>query len=115
MVLRCHRAVCAGVRAGPCGPVRLRPDQLSGGQRQRVNIARALMNDPSVLVVDESTSALDSHAGTQIMDLLLALAAERSTATLLVTHDLTLAPRAHQHLHMIDGRLDAADSLQPAP
>jgi putative ABC transport system ATP-binding protein len=90
-----------------------RPDQLSGGQRQRVNIARALMNDPSVLVVDEPTSALDTHAGAKVMDLLLALTAERSTATLLVTHDLTLAPRTHQHLQMVDGRLTTAAALQP--
>lgn len=82
-----------------------RPHQLSGGQRQRVNIARALMNEPSVLIVDEPTSALDSERGQQIMRLLVELTAESSIATLLVTHDLSLAPHLHALLHMRDGRL----------
>lgn len=82
-----------------------RPHQLSGGQRQRVNIARALMNDPSVLIIDEPTSALDSERGAQIMQLLVDLTNSRSTATLLVTHDLSLAPRMHELLWMRDGRL----------
>lgn len=82
-----------------------RPAQLSGGQRQRVNIVRALMNEPVALVVDEPTSALDSRAGSQVMDLLQKLTAERSVATILVTHDLSLAPRADQHVAMHDGRL----------
>ncbi|MDQ1128708.1 ABC transporter ATP-binding protein [Microbacterium sp. SORGH_AS_0888] len=86
-----------------------RPHQLSGGQRQRVNIARALMNEPSVLVVDEPTSALDQERGAQIMRLLVDLTAERATATLLVTHDLSLAPHLHDLLWLRDGR------LQPAP
>lgn len=81
------------------------PAQLSGGERQRVNIARALMNDPQVLVVDEPTSALDSAAGARVVDLLLDLTARRSAATLLVTHDASVAPRAHRHLEMVDGRL----------
>lgn len=85
-----------------------RPHQLSGGQRQRVNIARALMNDPAVLVVDEPTSALDSQAGSRVMELLLRLTDDRSVATLLVTHDLALAPRAHEHLRMLDGKVTRA-------
>ena len=76
-----------------------RPHQLSGGQRQRVNIARALMNDPAVLLVDEPTSALDQERGDAILDLLAAVTRERRTATLLVTHDprhLTVADTAVQ-------------------
>jgi len=84
-----------------------RPHQLSGGQRQRVNIARALMNEPSVLVVDEPTSALDQERGIQIMELLVDLTSSRSTATLLVTHDLSLAPRTKAFRHMVDGALVA--------
>ncbi|MFK4788620.1 ABC transporter ATP-binding protein [Microbacterium sp. ZW T5_56] len=82
-----------------------RPHQLSGGQRQRVNIARALTNDPSVLIVDEPTSALDSERSQQIMELLVELTTGSSIATLLVTHDLSLTPHLHTMLYMKDGRL----------
>jgi putative ABC transport system ATP-binding protein len=82
-----------------------RPDQLSGGQRQRVNIARSLMNDPSVLLVDEPTSALDQERGAEIIDLVVGLTADRGTATLLVTHDLGHLPRMHAVVGMLDGRL----------
>jgi putative ABC transport system ATP-binding protein len=82
-----------------------RPHQLSGGQRQRINIARALMNDPSVLLVDAPTSALDQERGASIIELLLTLTRELSTSTLLVTHDLVHLPRMHALVHMVDGRL----------
>ncbi|WP_194815993.1 ABC transporter ATP-binding protein [Nocardia sp. XZ_19_385] len=71
-----------------------RPAQLSGGQRQRVNIARALMNDPALLVIDEPTSALDTERGAAIIDLILDVAHTHHAATLLVTHDRT-------HLHQM--------------
>lgn len=82
-----------------------RPHQLSGGQRQRVNIARALMNNPSALLVDEPTSALDQERGAAIIELVLRLTEELNTATLLVTHDLAHLPRLHNSLHLVDGRL----------
>ncbi|CAL9580779.1 Lipoprotein-releasing system ATP-binding protein LolD [Streptomyces sp. enrichment culture] len=82
-----------------------RPHELSGGQRQRVNIARALMNEPSVLLVDEPTSALDHERGAAVLDLLAALTRERSTATVLVTHDRTHLERADRTAVMADGRL----------
>lgn len=85
-----------------------RPHQLSGGQRQRVNIARALMNTPSALLVDEPTSALDTERGAEIVDLLLELTKELGTATLLVTHDPVHLPRMHAVLGMVDGRLSDA-------
>ncbi|EAR26237.1 putative ABC transport system ATP-binding protein [marine actinobacterium PHSC20C1] len=84
-----------------------RPHQLSGGQRQRVNIARALMNDPKVLLVDEPTSALDQERGASIIDLILRLTDERNTSTLLVTHDLVHLPRMHAVMNMVDGGLDS--------
>ncbi|MGW8379803.1 ABC transporter ATP-binding protein [Streptomyces sp. ODS28] len=82
-----------------------RPHQLSGGQRQRVNIARALMNDPGVLLIDEPTSALDHERGAAVLDLITRLTHQRATATVLVTHD-----RAHLHAvdrvaEVYDGRL----------
>jgi len=82
-----------------------RPHQLSGGQRQRVNIARALMNDPSALLVDEPTSALDQERGASIIDLILRLTDELNTSTLLVTHDLVHLPRMHGVVRLIDGKL----------
>ncbi|MFJ8586584.1 ABC transporter ATP-binding protein [Streptomyces sp. NPDC093595] len=82
-----------------------RPHQLSGGQRQRVNIARALMNDPDVLLVDEPTSALDHERGAAVVDLLLALTRQRGTATVLVTHDRAHLERADRTVTVRDGRL----------
>ncbi|MFG2771030.1 ABC transporter ATP-binding protein [Streptomyces sp. NPDC048350] len=82
-----------------------RPHQLSGGQRQRVNIARALTNEPSVLLVDEPTSALDHERGGAVVDLLVALTRERGTATVLVTHDEAHATRADTSVQVEDGRL----------
>lgn len=82
-----------------------RPHQLSGGERQRVNIARALMNNPSALIVDEPTSALDQERGAEIIDLILKVTAERQTATLLVTHDQTHLQRMDSVRTMVDGRL----------
>jgi putative ABC transport system ATP-binding protein len=82
-----------------------RPHQLSGGQRQRVNIARALMNDPAVLLVDEPTSALDHERGAAIIELLTELAHRRATATVLVTHDRTHLEGVDQIAAMRDGQL----------
>ncbi|MFI8261920.1 ABC transporter ATP-binding protein [Streptomyces sp. NPDC085665] len=85
-----------------------RPHQLSGGQRQRVNIARALMNEPAVLLVDEPTSALDHERGAAVLDLLVTLTRERSTATVLVTHDHAHLERMDRTSTMTDGRLTRA-------
>ncbi|WP_339618388.1 ABC transporter ATP-binding protein [uncultured Salinibacterium sp.] len=90
---------------GLADQMKKRPHQLSGGQRQRINIARALMNDPKVLLVDEPTSALDQERGASIIDLILRLTDERNTSTLLVTHDLVHLPRMHGVVNMVDGAL----------
>ncbi|WP_327134142.1 ABC transporter ATP-binding protein [Streptomyces sp. NBC_01343] len=90
-----------------------RPHQLSGGQRQRVNIARALMNEPAVLLVDEPTSALDHERGAAVLDLLVTLTRERSTATVLVTHDHAHLERMDRTSTMTDGRLTRTASREP--
>jgi putative ABC transport system ATP-binding protein len=82
-----------------------RPHQLSGGQRQRVSIARALMNDPVVLLVDEPTSALDHERGAAIIELLTGLTRERGIATVLVTHDRRHLDDTERVVEMDDGRL----------
>ncbi|AJT63699.1 ABC transporter ATP-binding protein [Streptomyces chattanoogensis] len=82
-----------------------RPHQLSGGQRQRVNIARALMNEPAVLLVDEPTSALDHERGAAVLDLLTTLTRQRATATVLVTHDRSHLDAADEIAEVLDGRL----------
>lgn len=82
-----------------------RPNALSGGERQRVNIARAFMNDPSVLVVDEPTSALDQERGGAIIELIIELTRMRNVATMLVTHDRTHLPLMDSVLVMVDGNL----------
>ncbi|MFF3073179.1 ABC transporter ATP-binding protein [Kitasatospora sp. NPDC057936] len=89
-----------------------RPHQLSGGQRQRVNIARALMNDPKVLLIDEPTSALDHERGAAVLDLITTLTHQRATATVLVTHDRTHLTAVDETAEVHDGRLTT--SSQPA-
>jgi putative ABC transport system ATP-binding protein len=96
-----------------------RPHQLSGGQRQRVNIARALINDPRVLLVDEPTSALDHERGAAVIDLITGLTRQKATATVLVTHDRTNLNAVDQIAEVHDGRLhlpaSARQSARPGP
>lgn len=99
------RAMEGLAAVGLAGEAGRRPHQLSGGQRQRVNIARALMNDPAVLLVDEPTSALDRERGAAVVALLSRLTRERGTATVLVTHDRTLLGAADRVVGIHDGRL----------
>lgn len=92
-------------RVGLSDRVHHRPDALSGGQRQRVAIVRALINRPSLLLVDEPTGALDSNTANQIMDLLIELNQAEQTAMLMVTHADALAARLGETLRLEQGRL----------
>jgi lipoprotein-releasing system ATP-binding protein len=84
-----------------------RPDQLSGGQRQRVAVARALANDPPVVLADEPTGSLDSRASEQVFQVLRALVDDHGKTVVAVTHDLALAARMDRRVHLIDGGIVA--------
>jgi putative ABC transport system ATP-binding protein len=81
-----------------------RPMQLSGGQQQRVCIARAMINEPLILMADEPTGALDSKTGQQILELFDELVAGGRTI-MIVTHDPTVAHRCQRVIHLHDGRV----------
>ena len=80
------------------------PSQLSGGEQQRIAIARALANDPAIVLADEPTGNLDSATGRHIMDLLVNVHRTRQTTLVLVTHDAELAALADRRLVLRDGR-----------
>jgi putative ABC transport system ATP-binding protein len=80
-------------------------EQLSGGQRQRVAIARALVAEPAILLADEPTASLDKQSGRDVVDRLKALAKEKGTTILLVTHDNRILDVADRIVHLEDGRL----------
>lgn len=81
------------------------PAELSGGERQRVSVARALMNQPSLLLCDEPTGSLDAKSGAAIADLILSLAADARLILITVTHSNDLAGRFGKKMRMDDGRL----------
>jgi putative ABC transport system ATP-binding protein len=89
---------------------------LSGGERQRVAVARALANDPRLLLADEPTGALDSDSAQRVLDLLEDVRARRGMTMLVVTYDPLIGDRADRVLHMRDGRLvpEDATSLRAA-
>ncbi|MBE0475709.1 MAG: ATP-binding cassette domain-containing protein [Coriobacteriia bacterium] len=81
-----------------------RPDKLSGGEKQRVSIARALANDPDVLLCDEPTANLDSKIGHDVVLRLRAIADERAKSVVIVSHDERIRPHADRVLWLEDGR-----------
>lgn len=81
------------------------PSQLSGGQRQRVAVARALANDPAVLLTDEPTGSLDTRSSDTVRDLLSQLAHVENRAVVAVTHDHHFASAADRKIILVDGRL----------
>lgn len=84
------------------------PSELSGGQRQRIAIARALMNQPRLLVADEPTGNLDTATGDEIINLLFGIRDAVGTTILLATHDPRIARRCDIVVPVIDGRLDGS-------
>src|SRR5262249_11907875 len=83
------------------------PSQLSGGQQQRTAIARALINNPALLLADEPTGALDSKTSAEILRLFQQLNLEEGITIVLVTHDADVAGHAKRVIRMRDGRIEA--------
>jgi len=81
------------------------PDQLSGGQRQRVAVARALANEPPLILADEPTGSLDSKSSGQVFALLRELVDKYGKTVVAVTHDMALAERMDRHVELLDGRI----------
>ena len=86
-----------------------RVSQLSGGQQARVNVARALMNEPEVLLVDEPTAALDQKSAGAVTRLIMDVTRKMGVATLYITHDLGQLHGADRIVEMVDGKLQSAD------
>jgi putative ABC transport system ATP-binding protein len=88
-----------------------RPNELSGGQRQRVAVARALVNNPSILLADEPTGALDTATGNEIMTLFERLWQQGNTIVL-VTHEADIAMRARRVIHVRDGKVEKDENIK---
>ncbi|HEY9285886.1 MAG TPA: ABC transporter ATP-binding protein [Pyrinomonadaceae bacterium] len=122
---RRRRAVDALHSVGLAGREQNHPNQLSGGQQQRVAIARSLVNDPTLILADEPTGALDSRTSVEVMDIFQRLNRERGITLLLVTHEPDIAAYAGRVVVFRDGKIkkdyavesprDAAEELQSLP
>ena len=108
--LACEALERVGLRAR----MNHRPSELSGGEQQRAALARALINKPQLLLADEPTGNLDSHTGTEIMDMVRQFNGELGMTVVMVTHERALAERyAQRMIFLADGKL--IDDQQNAP
>lgn len=89
-----------------------KPNELSGGQQQRVSIARALINDPEIILADEPTGALDSETGKEILELFHTFKQKNKTV-IMITHDANVARQAERIIFMKDGRVIDQDYTLP--
>lgn len=89
-----------------------KPEALSGGQKQRVAIARALVNQPVLILADEPTAALDKKSGREVVTLMQKLAQEENRTILMVTHDNRILDVADRIIKLVDGHLEADESLE---
>ncbi len=100
-----NRAMEALAMVGLSDRASHRPTELSGGEQQRVAIARALAKNPPLILADEPTGNLDSHAGQEIITILTSLHAEQGITLLMVTHDANIAHHCQRIIHFKDGQV----------
>ena len=129
MVMRDQPLAAANQRAadllgqvGLAERLHLQPAQLSTGECQRVAVARALANEPAIILADEPTASLDAENGQAVLQLLTALVRQRGMTLVVVTHDHRIYPFADRIVHLENGRLiraskpgDAASDRLPSP
>ena len=101
-------------RVGLADRERHYPSELSGGQQQRVAVARALANDPDILIGDEITGDLDSVTGFEVMDIIAQLNQERRTTVVYVTHDPRMAKYASRLVQIRDGKITSDETGEAA-
>jgi len=82
-----------------------RPVELSGGQQQRVAMARALVNDPAIILADEPTGNLDSRTGIEVLQLLSRLSQDEGRTVVIVSHDTRVSGFARRSVHLLDGKV----------
>lgn len=102
---RKEKAKEALVKVGLSNRLNHKPTELSGGQQQRVSIARAIVNNPQILLADEPTGNLDSKSGEKIIELLKDLNEKLGVTLIVVTHDDRIAHKAHRIIHIFDGKI----------
>ena len=122
---RHQRAMASLAAVGLAGREQNHPNQLSGGQQQRVAVARALVNDPALILADEPTGNLDSRTSVEVMEIFQRLNRERGITLILVTHESDIAQYAHRVVVFKDGKIkkdypvenqrDAAEELKNLP
>jgi len=91
---------------GLAGRMRFLPTRVSGGERQRAAIARAVVNEPRIILADEPTGNLDSETGKMILDLIMSRCRRKETTMLIATHDPGIAAKADRIIHIRDGLLE---------
>jgi lipoprotein-releasing system ATP-binding protein len=109
-----HRASMLLTRVGLGHRLNYKSTKLSGGQKQRVAVARALMNQPSLVLADEPTGNLDRESAHQVMELLAEINAESATTFLISTHDPEIAKRCARRITVVDGLVASIEGAIPA-
>jgi len=108
---RRERALTALERVGLSDRAKHKPNELSGGQQQRVCIARALVNNPSIILADEPTGNLDTRTGHQIMNIFTELNRTDGITVVMVTHEKEIAQYAQRIIHLRDGTVSEIEEV----